>query len=301
MGASTGIRQLIGRLFGRNGSSPDGPFSGLSEEVVTTDAALINDETLAALEEAIGYSIQDRRYFAQALTHRSYLQVADIESLHSNERLEFLGDSILNMLIGEFLFRHYTDVQEGELTKLRSRLVNGKALIVAAHEVRLEEFVLLNTSAEQALQKGNRSILADAFEAIIAAIYLDSGMSLESVKSFLTRTLLKPETFQEILNNDENYKSILLELAQGQGLDAPRYEVVAEEGPDHERIFTVQVYVNGVALGQGEGRSKKKAEQEAAGKAIERMMSLPADGTAAPNDATSDRPDGATPDVNGNV
>lgn len=272
MGASTSIRQLIGRLFGRDGVAQDGPFTGLSDRVVTTNPQLLDDQTVEELQVAIGYRINDKRFFAQALTHRSYLQVADGEYLHSNERLEFLGDSILNMLIGEFLFRHYTDVQEGELTKLRSRLVNKKALIVGAQQVDLEHFVLLNTSAEQALKKGNRSILADAFEAMIAAIYLDSGMSLEPVKAFLTLTLLKPETFEEILNNDENYKSILLELVQGQGLDAPRYHVVAEEGPDHERVFTVQVMVNGLPMGEGEGRSKKKAEQEAAAKAIEQLV-----------------------------
>ncbi len=272
MGASTSIRQLIGRLFGRDGVAQDGPFAGLSEHVVNTDPLLLDDQTVQKLELAIGYQVNDKRFFAQALTHRSYLQVSEVENLHSNERLEFLGDSILNMLIGEFLFRHYTDVQEGDLTKLRSRLVNKKALIVGAHQVGLEEFVLLNTSAEQALKKGNRAILADAFEAIIAAIYLDSGMSLDPVKRFLTRTLLKPETFEEILNSDENYKSILLELVQGQGLDAPRYHVVAEEGPDHERVFTVQAHVNGMPVGQGEGRSKKKAEQEAAARAIERLM-----------------------------
>ena len=286
MGASTSIRHLIGRLFGRDGVEQDGPFAGLSKDVVTTDPSLLDDHALQEFEAAIGYQINNRPFFAQALTHRSYLQVANAEHLQSNERLEFLGDSILNMLIGEFLFRHYTDVQEGELTKLRSRLVNKKALIVGAHRVKLENFVLLNTSAEQALKKGNQAILADAFEALIAAIYLDSGMSLEPVKAFLTRTLLKPETFEEILNSDENYKSMLLELVQGQGLEAPRYKVIAEEGPDHERTFTVQVHIDGSPAGEGTGRSKKKAEQGAAAQAIEHMARINSNG-----ESPSDKPE----------
>lgn len=273
MSASSSIKQLIGRLFGRDGAGKGGPFNGSPDPVVATDLALLDDTTLRKLEAITGYRVNDRRYFAQALTHRSYLQVIEGDGVDSNERLEFLGDSILNMLIGEFLFRHYTDVQEGELTKLRSRLVNRKALIVGAHQIGLEDFILVNTSAEQALKKGNRSILADTFEAIIAAIYLDSGLSLEPVKRFLERTLLLPETFEEILQTDENYKSLLLELVQGNGFSAPRYEVVGEEGPDHERIFTVQVYVNGKPVGQGSGRSKKRAEQEAASKAVEKLNS----------------------------
>lgn len=271
MSASSSIKQLIGRLFGRDGTGKTGAFNGTPDYIVATDLALLDDPTLRKLEGIIGYRVNDRRYFAQALTHRSYLQVMEGAGIDSNERLEFLGDSILNMLIGEFLFRHYTDVQEGELTKLRSRLVNRKALIVGAHQIGLEDFILVNTSAEQALKKGNRSILADTFEAIIAAIYLDSGLSLEPVKKFLERTLLRPETFEEILQTDENYKSLLLELVQGNGYSAPRYEVVGEEGPDHERIFTVQVYVNGMPVGQGSGRSKKRAEQEAAARAVEKL------------------------------
>lgn len=271
MSASSGIKQLIGRLFNREGATKNGPFIGIPDEVVATDVSLLTDATLRNLEAIIGYRIIDRRYFSQALTHRSYLQVIEGQSVDSNERLEFLGDSILNMLIGEFLFRNYTDVQEGELTKLRSRLVNRKALIIGAHQIGLEDFILVNTSAEQALKKGNRSILADTFEAIIAAIYLDSGLSLEPVKKFLERTLLRPEIFEEILQTDENYKSLLLELVQGKGFSAPRYEVVGEEGPDHERIFTVQVYVNGNSVGEGSGRSKKRAEQEAAARAVEKL------------------------------
>lgn len=262
---------MIGKLFSKEGEFTGDPFSDRLP-VIEADERLLPDERLRQLEAAIGYQVKDRRCFVQALTHRSYLQISDNEKTRSNERLEFLGDSILNMLIGEFLFRHYTEVEEGDLTKLRSRLVNKKALILGAREVNLEAFVMLNTSAEQSLRQGNRAILADAFEAIVAAIYLDCGMKLRPVKEFLSRTLLRPEIFEEILSVDENYKSALLELAQGHGYDAPRYEVIDEEGPDHERLFTVEVYVNGVVLGSGSGRSKKKAEQEAARIGVDRFV-----------------------------
>lgn len=268
---SGGIRNLVGKLFGREGSPHYDPFSETALDVIPTLESPIDDETFRRLEAALGYRIQSRHFFVQALTHRSYLQVIDDDTVDSNERLEFLGDSILNMLIGEFLFRHYTDVQEGELTKLRSRLVNKKALIVGARQIGLETFVLLNTSAERSLRQGNQAILADAFEAIIAAIYLDSGLKLKAVKHFLTRTLLRPDTFEEILGIDENYKSALLEMAQGRGLEAPYYAVVEEEGPDHERTFTIEVFVGGTSYGRGSGRSKKKAEQESARMAIEAL------------------------------
>ncbi|MGE3800210.1 MAG: ribonuclease III [Candidatus Kapaibacterium sp.] len=273
MNAAGSLRQLIGKLFSKEGEFSGDPFSDRLP-VIEADERLLSDERLRQLEEAIDYQVKDRRCFVQALTHRSYLQISEGENTRSNERLEFLGDSILNMLIGEFLFRHYTEVEEGDLTKLRSRLVNKKALILGAREVGLEGFVMLNTSAEQSLKQGNQAILADAFEAIVAAIYLDCGMKLRPVKEFLSRTLLQPDIFEEILSVDENYKSALLEMAQGEGHEAPRYEVIGEEGPDHERLFTVEVSVSGRVLGTGSGRSKKKAEQEAARVGVEKFAEV---------------------------
>lgn len=268
MSTTGGIRGLVGKLFGRDGLGKADPFSEAQSFAFSEVPPLLQNDVLSQLQEALGYQIRNDRIFVQALMHRSYLQLIEGSQVESNERLEFLGDSILNMLIGEFLFRHYRDEQEGDLTKLRSRLVNKKALIHGAHAVGLERFVFLNTSAEQSLRQGNKSIIADAFEAVIAAIYIDSGMDLRPVKGFLRRTILASETFEKILETDENYKSALLELVQARGHDAPRYEVVAEEGPDHERSFTVEVWVGGRTLGSGEGRSKKKAEQAAARIAI---------------------------------
>jgi len=270
------IRHLVNILFGRTPATGsemtvESVFAPESDRSNFIHHGILSPEHLLQLQERIGYRISNPAYFEQALTHRSYLQVAEYDTILSNERLEFLGDSILNMLIGEFLFHRYSDIQEGELTKLRSRLVNRKALTICARMVALERTILLNTSAVQSLEQGNDSLLADAFEAVIAAIYLDSGCSLIPVKNFLARTLLTPSTIEKVLHIDENFKSILLEHVQAMGLGAPRYIVVHEEGPDHERVFTVQVMVANDCRGEGKGRSKKEAEQAAAAEAIDRM------------------------------
>jgi ribonuclease-3 len=273
------VRQLVSKLFGRTTTSNAGPvvFPTATEQPVFISHNILSPAALQHLESVTGCRIINPGFFEQALVHRSYLQVNENKTLASNERLEFLGDSILNMLIGEFLFHRYTGIQEGELTKLRSRLVNRKALTLCARAIRVEKLILLNSSAEQSLTQGNDSLLADAFEAIIAAIYLDNGSSLEPVKQFLARTLLTPAMFEKILFIDENFKSILLEHLQAQGLGVPRYSVVKEEGPDHERVFTVEVHVNSEVKGRGKGRSKKEAEQQAAAEAIESLnIEMPA-------------------------
>jgi ribonuclease-3 len=278
----TVIRQLVNRLFGRSANEavvPVAVFDPQSDRATFITRNLLSSESLAELEKMIGRRINNPAYFEQALLHRSYLQIIEDKNIASNERLEFLGDSILNMLIGEFLFHRYNEIQEGELTKLRSRLVNRKALTLCARAIRLERFILLNASAEQSLVQGNDSLLADAFEAILAALYLDNDSTLAPAKEFLARTILTPQMFEKILFIDENFKSILLEFLQSQGLGAPRYVVVHEEGPDHERVFTVEVFAGSdpECKGQGKGRSKKEAEQQAAAAAIERLnIEMPA-------------------------
>lgn len=272
----TVIRQLVSKLFGRTPNEElqaTTVFDPHTDYSTFTPRNLLSPDSLAQLEAVIGHRINNPAYFEQALLHRSYLQLIEDKTIASNERLEFLGDSILNMLIGEFLFHRYNDIQEGELTKLRSRLVNRKALTLCARTIHLERFVLLNASAEQSLVQGNDSLLADALEALLAAIYLDNGSSLEPVKEFLARTILTPQMFENILYIDENFKSILLEFLQARGLGAPRYVVAREEGPDHERLFTVDVYIGSEQnpTGQGQGKSKKEAEQAAAAAAVEQL------------------------------
>jgi len=223
------------------------------------------------LEKTIGHHIRQQGLFVEALLHRSYLQYQDLHGKKSNERLEFLGDSILNLIVGEYLYSHYPDAEEGDLTKLRSRLVSRKALAAYARQLNLDEFIFVSTSAAQSLEKGSESILADAYEAVIAAIYLDAGY--EAAKKFVERQVLAALKRGLVVTADENYKSILLEHAQGQGLGAPKYTIIKEEGPDHDRTFTVEVVVGDEPCGIGVGKTKKEAEQAAAMKAVEKIES----------------------------
>lgn len=215
-----------------------------------------------ALEAVLGVDIRSPALYEEALTHRSYLQVKNDPTVQSNERLEFLGDAILGMVIAEYLFHHHEDVAEGELTKMRSWLVNKRSLALCARKLDLDKFLLMSYSAANALAKGNDSVLADAVEALIAAVYLDHGF--DKARSFIEERLL-PLMLEERVMHDTNFKSLLLEYVQARGYSAPRYRVVEESGPDHEKQFTVAVYVGSAkAVGIGSGRSKKEAEQNAA-------------------------------------
>ncbi len=229
-------------------------------------------EMQAELENILSIPINTPEYFEQALTHRSYLQVLNTTELYSNERLEFLGDSVLGMITAEYLFSIHTEVQEGDLTKMRARLVNKKVLAYVAKKLNLENFIQLSYGATRAIETGSDSILADAVEAVIAAIYIDSG--LENARKFIIKVLM-PIIMDKELFTDNNFKSILLELSQSKGYEYPKYQVIDEIGPDHEKEFTVEVYVDDIAVGLGKGKSKKLAEQSAAKDAIPRVKTMP--------------------------
>jgi ribonuclease III len=226
------------------------------------------DSKLLDFQKRIGVRINNPSYFEQALTHRSYLQIKPNPERMSNERLEFLGDSILGMIVAEYLFDQHKEVQEGELTKMRSWLVNRKSLALCARKLGVEEYILMSFSASQSITKGNDSILADIIEALIAAVYLDSG--IESARIFIEETLL-PIMVGESVMKDTNFKSILLEYVQSLGKNAPKYVIADEEGPDHDKFFTVGVYVGDDCIGIGSGKSKKDAEQNAARNALEKL------------------------------
>jgi ribonuclease-3 len=219
-------------------------------------------------EHLIGYRPKSWSLFLESLLHRSYLQYLGPQA-KSNERLEFLGDAILNSLVAEHLYRLYPSMEEGDLTKVRSRLVNRKALAQRAKELRLSDYMLLSSSALQSVDSGSDSILADAFEAVIGAIYLDGGLS--AAREFVTRALLAQSGILSSALTDDNYKSALLEYSQGRSMGVPRYAIVREDGPDHDRRFTVEVFLGAESLGTGTGRSKKDAEQAAAAQALERI------------------------------
>ena len=209
--------------------------------------------------------------FEQALTHRSFLQVSNDRNINSNERLEFLGDAVLNLVVADYLFSLHSDLMEGELTKMRSWLVNKNALAIFAKKIELEKYIMLSFSASKSLEKGSESILADALEAIIGAIYLDTGF--DSARNFIINSII-PVVMNQNQMVDKNYKSLYLELIQSKGFNSPTYKVLEESGPDHEKNFVVGVYVNDELMGVGEGRSKKQAEQIAAESALKKETQL---------------------------
>jgi ribonuclease-3 len=224
------------------------------------------------LEKTLGVKIKNENYFSEALTHRSVLSIPAYEEKSSNERMEFLGDAILNFVVAEFLFSEFREIDEGQMTRLRSLLVNQHALAEHAWNINLSSFLSLSTSAQQAIEKGYETIVSDALEAVIAAIYLDGG--LEAARRFVTRVLVPDDmqmNRQMYKKLDRNFKSALLELAQARGLGAPRYNVIKEEGPDHDRTFTIEVLIGDESCGVGAGKNKKAAEQAAAEQAYESL------------------------------
>lgn len=208
---------------------------------------------------------RNKKLLALAFTHRSYLNEAK-QKTGSYERLEFLGDSILSLLTSEFLYEKFPKLSEGELTALRSLLVKTESLASVARELHLGEHLRLSRGEEETYGRENPSLLADVFEALVGALYLDSGLS--SVKKFLTATLLVKigDTAPTALKDS---KSLLQELVQAKKLATPAYRILKAQGPEHRKTFTVGAYVEGKLLGTGDGHSKQEAEQRAATVALE--------------------------------
>lgn len=227
----------------------------------------LSDDKKAALEKILKLSIKRVEFFEQALTHRSYLNILGVDKgYQSNERLEFLGDALLSMYITDFLFKTNPGYSEGDLTKIRSRLVNKNSLSYCGHYLGIEDFIMLSFSAQRAMNDGSDSIIADTMEAIIAAIYLDSDF--ETSRNFVIDCLV-PILLDSNMIEDSNFKSLLLEKVQSMGKHSPRYQVLHEAGPDHCKEFSIGVYLDDMLLGTGAGKNKKAAEQAAAKNAIE--------------------------------
>jgi ribonuclease III len=220
----------------------------------------------AAVEELTGHRIRNIKLFERALTHRSILRFEPDAFLHSNERLEFLGDAILGLFVAEHLFFQFPDRDEGFLTRLRAKLVNGKALARSAEKISLGDHIMTGPGTADEHGKVSDSILADAFEAVIGAIYLDLGT--DAARSFVDRTVLEGIDLDQLAARRDNYKSLLLEFAQAHRWSQPTYRVSSENGPSHQKIFTVEVLLDGESLGQGSASSKKTAEQLAARHAL---------------------------------
>lgn len=226
-------------------------------------------ERIKRLENNIGYVYKDKRNALQAIIHSSYAYEHRHEGLSSNERLEFLGDSVLNFLITNRLFKEVSDMPEGEMSKLRASVVSEASLSYCAKKLNVGDVLLLGKGEEIMGGRKRPSILADAVEAIIGSVYLDGG--LEAADDFISRFL--NENYEKAINGTlfRDYKTKLQEEVQKGSNSNIKYTVIAENGPDHDKVFTVAVYVNGEQLGQGTGKTKKEAEQKAAGDALNRI------------------------------
>jgi ribonuclease III len=227
------------------------------------------DFDLRGFETILHYKFRDPELARQALTHRSYLHSLPDKEKNggdSNERMEFLGDSVVGLVVNEFLYRKFTSLREGELTKMKSLLVSRVILSRTAKLMGLGNFILLSEAETGSGGRDRASILADTLEGVIGAVYLDGG--LEPARLLTERLLLRQ--VHEILSdaNLANYKSMLQEYVQGEFKTHPQYRISSEIGPDHEKVFTVEVVVNQKVLGRGRGNNKKEAEQEAARDAL---------------------------------
>jgi ribonuclease III len=225
-------------------------------------------EKFNQLEKVIGTTIGNKKIYLEALIHRSYLEENEQFSL-SNERLEFLGDSVLNLIIGEYLFNKFPQEEEGFLTKVRAKMVNRNALSLVADNLNMGELLIISSSVPKSITHNSKSMLSDALEALIGAIYLDKG--LETCQKFIQKNILEPALKNGEHLVDENYKSQLLEYAQANKLNIPVYQIVSEEGPHHDKTFIAEVIIGEKVLGEGKGKSKKEAEQNAAQVALKKV------------------------------
>ena len=220
------------------------------------------------LETAIGYRFKNITLLQNALTHSSYANERWHNSLMSNERLEFLGDSILGMCVAEYLYCTFPDRPEGELTRMRADMVCEQTLANVAGRIGLGEHLLLGKGEEQGGGRTRNSILADAVESVIAASFLDGGM--DAAKQFIQKFILVEVPVKKLHNVD--YKTSLQELVQQKKNQVLSYALVGESGPDHDKHFEVEVCLNGKVVGLGSGSSKKRAEQDAARVAMESLF-----------------------------
>ena len=221
------------------------------------------------LEEAIGYRFQNITLLQNALTHSSYANERWHNSLLSNERLEFLGDSILGMVVAEHLYKQFPDRPEGELTKMRADMVCETSLAAIAEKIGLGQHLLLGHGEDRLGGRNRASILADAVESVIAASFLDGGMA--AAEGFIRQFVLTNVPVKRMHNTD--YKTALQELVQQKKNQTLTYVLTGESGPDHDKVFCVDVLLNDQRIGSGTGSSKKRAEQAAAQCALETLYS----------------------------
>ena len=221
------------------------------------------------LEKKLNYTFRDPGLLGEALSHSSYATEHRSAGLRSNERLEFLGDSVLGFVTAEFLFLQHPDLPEGDLTRIRAALVCEQSLYEVARKLDLGRYLKLGRGEEAGGGRERTSILADATEAVFAAVYLDGGIGAAS--TLIHRVLLDAEKEEVVEERRRDYKTALQELVQRQADQVLTYRMIGEEGPDHDKTFLAEVLLNGTQVGTGSGHSKKEAEQSAAKAALRKL------------------------------
>ena len=220
-------------------------------------------EQIKEFQEKIGYQFQQEGLLRQALMHSSYANEHRMKKLSDNERLEFLGDAVLEIVTSDFLYHEHTDVPEGELTRVRASIVCEQTLAFCTRALNLGDYLFLGKGEDQTGGRKRKSILSDAFEAIIGAIYLDGGFA--NAKEFICRFILNDIEHKQLFFDS---KTILQEIVQSELKKDLTYELISEEGPDHDKLFNTRVLIGQKEVGRGAGRTKKASEQQAAYNAI---------------------------------
>ncbi len=227
-------------------------------EVIPGDPCLESPEAFCT---RLRLPFKDLSLLSRALTHRSYVN-EDKFALEDNERLEFLGDAVLDFLVGAWLYNRYPEKREGEMTRLRSSLVRTEQLADFARQIRLGDALRLGKGESRAGGRQRQALLCGAFEALVGALYIDSG--LKAVSEFIQPMLIQASNRILARNDDKDPKSLLQELVQAHGYHPPVYRTVSSDGPEHDKVFVVEVYLNEESLGRGEGHSKNEAAKKAA-------------------------------------
>ena len=241
-------------------------ITGIGQQQDRLEREKYMEYTLNKLEKRIGYSFQDKKLLEHAMIHSSYANEHHLGKLGCNERLEFLGDAVLEVVSSDFLFRTFPEMPEGDMTKTRASLVCEPTLAFCAQEIDLGGFLLLGKGEDATGGRGRDSVVSDAMEALIGAIYLDGGFA--NAKEFIHRFILNDMEHKKLFYDS---KTILQEIVQGHTDETLTYVLLKEEGPDHSKSFTVEALINGESMGTGTGHTKKAAEQAAALEAIRRI------------------------------
>jgi len=230
----------------------------------------MQDEQLARLELIIEYNFSARKLLEEAFTHRSYANEHRGEGISCNERLEFLGDSVLSLVVSQWLWQRHPDAEEGVLTRWRSQIVDASACAAYAEHLGLGEFILLGKGERRNVGRGRQTILADLFEAVVAALFLDGGLG--AAENFILKKC-EPLFHERLSEPESNYKALLQDMLHRYHVESPEYIVADEQGPAHAKVFKVDVYHRGELLGSGTGCNKRQAQQGAAKDAIDKLKS----------------------------